>query len=147
MGGKLVDAEPSRFITEIDDQYLEHTTPMDDYRYKSALTDHLWDEPDKSKLRQRKPVSGKPPSVSRPSEDQIRKLRKIRPSTSSNTSAPSGFEGSLEPGMIVSHGRFGLGTVVNIEGAGGEKKAEINFQVGGIKKLLLRFAKLDVIDE
>lgn len=49
--------------------------------------------------------------------------------------------------MIVSHGRFGLGTVVNIEGAGGEKKAEINFQVGGIKKLLLRFAKLDVIDE
>ncbi|MEP0675422.1 MAG: 3'-5' exonuclease, partial [Nonlabens ulvanivorans] len=81
--GKLVDAEPSRFITEIDDQYLEYTTPMDDYRYKSALTDHLWDEPDKSKLRQRKPVSGKPPSVSRPSEDQIRKLRKIRPSSSS----------------------------------------------------------------
>ncbi|EAS19105.1 DNA helicase [Flavobacteria bacterium BBFL7] len=145
--GKLVDAEPSRFITEIDDQYLEYTTPMDDYRYKSALTDHLWDEPDKSKLRQRKPVSGKPPSVSRPSEDQIRKLRKIRPSSSSNNSKSSGFEGTLEPGMIVSHGRFGRGTVVNIEGAGGEKKAEINFQVGGLKKLLLRFAKLEVIDE
>ncbi|PQJ33073.1 ATP-dependent DNA helicase [Nonlabens arenilitoris] len=144
--GKLVDAEPSRFITEIDDQYLEYTTPMDDYRYKSALTDHLWDEPDKSKLRQRKPVSGKPPSVSRPSEDQIRKLRKIRPSSSSNSKL-SGFEGNLEPGMMVSHGRFGRGTVVNIEGAGGEKKAEINFQVGGLKKLLLRFAKLDIIDE
>lgn len=143
--GKLVDAEPSRFITEIDDEYLEYTTPMDDYRYKSALTDHLWDEPDKSKLRQSKPVSGKPPSVSRPSEDQIRKLRKIRPSTTSSSSKPSGFEGTLQPGMTVEHGRFGRGTVVNIEGAGGEKKAEINFQVGGLKKLLLRFAKLEVI--
>ncbi len=144
--GKLVDAEPSRFITEIDDQYMEFTTPMDDYRYKSTLTDHLWDEPDKSKLRQAKPVSGKPPSVSRPTEDQIRKLRKIRPSTASNSSTPSGFEGTLEAGMTVEHGRFGRGTVVNIEGSGGEKKAEINFQVGGLKKLLLRFAKLDIIE-
>jgi len=144
--GKLVDAEPSRFITEIDDEYLEYTTPMDDYRYKSALTDHLWDEPDKSKLRQSKPVSGKPPSVNRPSKDQIRKLRKIRPSAASSSSKPSGFEGTLEPGMTVEHGRFGRGTVVNIEGAGGEKKAEINFQVGGLKKLLLRFAKLEVVE-
>ncbi|MGJ8684743.1 MAG: ATP-dependent helicase [Nonlabens sp.] len=144
--GKLVDAEPSRFITEIKDEYLEYTTPMDDYRYKSALTDHLWDEPDKSKLRQSKPVSGKPPSVSRPSEEQIRKLRKIRPSSASSSSAPSGFAGTLEPGMMVEHGRFGRGTVVNIEGSGGEKKAEINFQVGGLKKLLLRFAKLEVIE-
>lgn len=143
--GKLVDAEPSRFITEIDDDYLEYTTPMDDYRYKSALTDHLWDEPDKSKLRQSKPVSGKPPSVSRPSEDQIRKLRKIRPIAASNNKAPSGFKGDLVAGMIVEHARFGRGIVVNLEGSGGEKKAEINFKVGGIKKLLLRFAKLDVI--
>lgn len=145
--GKLVDAEPSRFITEIDDQYLEYTTPMDDYRYKSAMTDHLWDEPDKSKLRQSKPVASKPPSVSRPSEDQIRKLRKIRPSTSTSSSAPAGFDGDLQAGTVVEHARFGRGYVVNLEGSGGEKKAEINFQVGGLKKLLLRFAKLEVIKE
>ena len=145
--GKLVDAEPSRFITEIDQEYIEYTTPIDNYRYKPLMNNDLWDEPDKSKLRQTKPQSGKPPSVSQPNEEQIRKLRKMRPVSraSNNSSAPSGFEGDLQPGMIVEHARFGRGTVVNLEGAGGEKKAEINFNVGGLKKLLLRFAKLDVV--
>ena len=40
------------------------------------------------------------------------------------------------------HERFGKGEVVNLEA---DKKAEIKFEVGGIKKLLLRFAKLDVV--
>ncbi len=145
--GKLVDAEPSRFITEIDDQYLEYTTPPDEYRYKSALSDHLWDEPDKSKLRQTKPKNGTPPSVNKPTEDQIRKLRKMRPvNRAGSSSAPAGFEGDLKPGMKVEHARFGQGTVVGLEGVGGEKKAEINFKVGGLKKLLLRFAKLELLD-
>ena len=43
------------------------------------------------------------------------------------------------------HERFGKGQIVNIEGMAGDKKAEIKFDVGGIKKLLLRFAKLEVI--
>ena len=145
--GKLVDAEPSRFITEIDDQYLQYTTPPDNYRYKPLLDSDLWDEPDKSKLRQTKPKNGTPPSVNQPNPDQIRKLRKMKPvSSTSQSSKPAGFEGKLEPGMTVEHARFGRGTVVNLEGIGGEKKAEINFQVGGLKKLLLRFAKLDVVE-
>lgn len=144
--GKLVDAEPSRFITEIDDKYVEYTTPIDDYKYKPLLGADLWDEPDKSKLRQNKPRKGTPPSVSKPSEEQIRKLRKMRPASSATSSEPSGFEGDLQPGMKVAHARFGQGTVVNLEGIGGEKKAEINFKVGGLKKLLLRFAKLEVVE-
>ena len=43
------------------------------------------------------------------------------------------------------HERFGKGQIVNIEGIGSDKKAEIRFDVGGLKKLLLRFAKLEVI--
>jgi DNA helicase-2/ATP-dependent DNA helicase PcrA len=66
--------------------------------------------------------------------------------TTSSSNAPAGFEGKLQAGMIVEHARFGRGTVVNLEGIGGEKKAEINFNVGGLKKLLLRFAKLDVVE-
>jgi DNA helicase-2/ATP-dependent DNA helicase PcrA len=85
--------------------------------------------------------------VSQPNEEQIKKLRKMRPVSraANDSSAPAGFEGDLQPGMIVEHARFGRGTVVNLEGIGGEKKAEINFNVGGLKKLLLRFAKLDVV--
>jgi DNA helicase-2/ATP-dependent DNA helicase PcrA len=43
------------------------------------------------------------------------------------------------------HERFGKGQIISIEGIGADKKAEIKFDVGGLKKLLLKFAKLDVI--
>ena len=55
------------------------------------------------------------------------------------------FDGNLAVGNIVSHMRFGKGEVLKIEGKGTDTKAEIKFEVAGVKKLLLRFAKLDVI--
>ena len=71
-------------------------------------------------------------------------IRKLKPAGSSN-SQNNLFDSKLNVGNIVLHERFGKGEVINLEGAGADRKAEINFKVGGIKKLLLRFAKLDVI--
>ncbi len=106
----------------------------------------IFGEVDKSKLRLQKPKSGRPPVVGSPSPEQIRKLRKLKPQTSEGAAAsPSLFEGDLAPGTKVEHSRFGRGEILRIEGVGGDKKAEIKFQVGGIKKLLLRFAKLKVL--
>ena len=45
----------------------------------------------------------------------------------------------------MNHQRFGRGEVIKIEGKGSDIKAEIKFENGGNKKLLLRFAKLEVI--
>ena len=52
---------------------------------------------------------------------------------------------NISIGTIVEHVRFGKGSVIRIEGSGADTKAEINFSNGGLKKLLLRFAKLKVI--
>lgn len=143
--GKLIDAEPSRFIEEIDEQYLDIQTPMDTYRYKPMIDSDIFGEPDKSKLRLKKPVSGTPPTMGKPSEEQLRKLRKLRPQAAA---APQTDElnGKLQKGMHVEHSRFGRGQVLNLEGVGQDQKAEIQFQTGGIKKLLLRFAKLKILD-
>ena len=54
-------------------------------------------------------------------------------------------EANLEIGTVVEHVRFGKGIIAKIEGTGADTKAEINFENGGLKKLLLRFAKLNVI--
>ncbi|MEE3244464.1 MAG: UvrD-helicase domain-containing protein, partial [Bacteroidota bacterium] len=81
--GKLIDAEPSRVIEEIDEQYLDIQTPMDTYRYKPMIDSDIFGEPDKSKLRLKKPVSGTPPTMGKPSEEQLRKLRKLRPQAAS----------------------------------------------------------------
>jgi DNA helicase-2/ATP-dependent DNA helicase PcrA len=45
----------------------------------------------------------------------------------------------------VNHQRFGNGEVLKIEGKGADLKAEIKFNSVGIKKLLLRFAKLEIL--
>jgi len=55
------------------------------------------------------------------------------------------FYTKLVVGNVVNHQRFGRGEVMKIEGAGGDLKAEIKFENGDTKKLLLRFAKLEVL--
>ena len=144
--GKLIDSEPSRFIEEIKDEYLEYINPMDTgYRYKPTIDLDIFGDIDKSRLRQVKPTAGTPPKKygDEPvSSANIRKLKPIGKTPGNNTNL---FDSKLTIGNVVIHERFGKGEVVSLEGAGADKKAEIKFEVGGIKKLLLRFAKLDVI--
>ncbi|WP_291870837.1 UvrD-helicase domain-containing protein [Maribacter sp.] len=144
--GKLIDAEPSRFIEEIDEKYIENLTPVDGgYRYKSFVDTDIFGEVDKSKLRQEKPTRGTPPLVGKPSENQLRKLRKIKPELATPVGNTNKVDPDLAVGVLVNHTRFGRGKVINLEGVGSDRKAEIQFDKGDIKKLLLRFAKLEVL--
>ncbi len=144
--GKLVDAEPSRFIEEIDEKYVENLTPVTKtYQFKSFVDNDIFGEVDKSKFRQNKPKAGTPPIVGRPSENQLKRLRKLKPDISSPVENTNTIDTNLIPGALVNHTRFGRGKVIKIEGVGSDKKAEIQFDKGDIKKLLLRFAKLEVI--
>ncbi|MBZ9787518.1 UvrD-helicase domain-containing protein [Psychroflexus sp. CAK57W] len=142
--GKLIDAEPSRFIEEIDDKYLDYMIPKDDYRYKSLIDKDIFDEVDKSKLRQTKPSKGTPPPSHKPSEQQLKRLRKIKPE-GENPNPQRAKPIQLDAGQIVEHTRFGQGEVINVEGAGMDKKASIKFENGGVKNLILKFAKLKII--
>lgn len=143
--GKLIDAEPSRFIEEIDEQYVENLTPAETYRFRPLLDGDIFGEVDKSRLRQEKPRAGTPPSRVGPSQDQLRKLRKIKPQLGQPVGAPAEAL-DLKEGNLVDHSRFGRGTVLKIEGSGQDKKAEIRFEQGDVKKLLLRFAKLRLLN-
>ncbi len=141
--GKLIDAEPSRFIEEIDETYLEYLTPKTENKYKSLLDPAIFDDEyiDKTKLRLNKPKSGNPP---KPIGGQsTKKLRKIKP-VSSQAAAIN--IPNLSEGTKVEHIRFGKGKIIKIEGIGADTKAEILFENGALKKLLLRFAKLNVLD-
>ncbi len=142
--GKLTDSEPSRFIEEIDDRYLEYISPVETgYRYKPMIDNDIFGDVDKSKLRLAKPVNGTPPK--RYGEEPPSAIRKLKPVSGNAPATANLFDSKLVPGNIVMHERFGKGEVLNLEGVGADKKAEIKFEVGGIKKLLLRFAKLEVI--
>ncbi len=139
----MIDAEPSRFIEEIDEKFLEYLTPITENRYKPLLDADIFDEVDHSKLRLRKPVAGNAPTG--PTEAQLRKLRRLKPVESETDKNFNAKDANLEEGTIVEHVRFGKGKILKLEGAGADTKAEIDFENGGLKKLLLRFAKLKVV--
>ena len=51
----------------------------------------------------------------------------------------------LREGNVIEHQRFGIGTVMKVEGSGENTKATVNFKNAGIKQLLLKFAKYSII--
>lgn len=151
--GKLVDSEPSRFIEEIDEKYLDIVTPLEERRFNPMLdanifgdVDHKPANPNKIRFKPAKQAVLKKagPTKSNPEKFKVTTPKNLTPvaKTGSNTNL---FDNKLAVGNIVKHIRFGTGEVMKIEGTGADIKAEISFQHGGTKKLLLRFAKLEVI--
>lgn len=146
--GKLVDSEPSRFIEEIDDQFLDIITPIEERRINPMLSADIFGDTPPNKVRFKKPIQpklkkkdkSKPVNFEISAPKKLKKASEVKPSAEANL-----FDGDLAVGNRVKHLKFGRGDVLSIEGKGGDVKAEIDFEFGGKKKLLLRFAKLELI--
>ena len=124
--GKPVDSEKSRFIDEINEEFLENNVIQNSITRNFSNDDQY----NKIGIRYKKPEK-RPP---------LNFVKIKSPSVKSNL-----FDSKLVVGNIVMHERFGKGRVISIEGNGGDKKAEIKFEKSGLKKLLLRFSKLEII--
>jgi len=152
--GKLVDSEPSRFIDEIDETFVENTTPKEERRFNPMLDADIFGDTPPNKIRFKKPkeltfkkkgtTKKEPDNFKIATPKNLKRVSKTTESTTENTNTNL-FDGELRVGSVVKHMRFGKGEVLKIEGVGGDMKAEIKFLTGGVKKLLLRFAKLQVI--
>ena len=151
--GKLVDSDPSRFIQEIDEQYLDILTPIEERRMNPMLDANIFgdDVPNRNirfKPAKQLPIQKKGATkLKGPEKVQISTPKNLKPvsKTSVTSEGANLFDNKLTAGNIVKHLRFGKGEVLKIEGVGADTKAEIKFENGGNKKLLLRFAKLEVI--
>ena len=146
--GKLMDSEPSRFIEEIDDEYLEILTPPEERRINPMLDADIFGDVPPNIIRY-KPAKQRTSVKSSNTKSEVKSFKistpkNLKPIKSTNE-ASNLFDNKLVVGNFVKHLRFGKGEVIKIEGKGADVKAEINFENGGVKKLLLRFAKLDVI--
>ncbi len=144
--GNLTYSQPSRFLQEIDEQFLDLSGAA---AVTSKTPNHRFPDPGSNwgGNQTRRPSSAgtsttgtvkptTPPSRFKPTS----RLNASNKGGSSTGGAPS----NLAAGMRVEHGRFGNGTVLGIEGVGENKKAIIEFDGAGKKQLLLRFAKLKV---
>ena len=139
--GDLISTSPSRFLNEIDEQYL-------DFQETGTL-----------KKAQKKTTTG-------PSSKEFQKTGRASFTSSgsyqaptkphnmtrvANTTKSSSAQGSLEiggelkPGIKVQHERFGIGTVQAVEGSAPNQKVTVEFINSGKRQLLLKFAKLDIL--
>ena len=132
--GTLTNCEPSRFIEEIDPQYLEI-----DFKVPAKSNDNFSFDQERSAWQQKE-------SFSKPKPALLPKTKSILPKahTPSPDFSPSDTS-NLQVGMEVEHERFGFGKVLQIEGNKPDIKATIFFKELGQKQLLLKFAKLRIV--
>lgn len=165
--GKMEFGNPSRFLTDIDQQYLSRqsssraahrATEYDEVElpwnrrssYDTAFHDSDFRRPSYDSTPTRRPLSQPRTPQFEPPSPNIRRLtpvnRATTPSTTpSSASAPSAPVQSLAVGTRVAHQRFGQGTVQKVEGTAENTKATIRFDNAGTKQLLLKFAKLTIL--
>ena len=137
--GNLTYCEPSRFIQEIDAEFLEQPVASENES-----------EPNSSfsgGLNTSIPSFSPSSSSRKPTPRRINKPT-FKPSklvTDDNFQASD--SNLIKAGQNVLHQRFGRGSVEELTGVGENKKALINFENAGQKQLLLRFAKLQILPE
>ncbi|MEP5613681.1 MAG: UvrD-helicase domain-containing protein [Cyclobacteriaceae bacterium] len=127
--GRLKNCEPSRFLDEVDPQFIkvnrkfsssDPVSPGVNYVTKNFVN-NLKKETSKKKFANQ--IINHKPSAD------------FEPSDTSN----------LAEGMKVEHPKFGFGLVTEIDEQGANKKAKVNFEKAGEKTLLLSFAKLRIL--
>lgn len=117
--GNINYSDPSRFISEIPQEYVTQTNII------------------KNKVL--------PQNLNYP-EKKLTKLTSLSSSNEKIIAVPTSSNSDIKVGQTVIHLRFGKGKVANIEGIGANTKATIIFDNSGTKQVLVKFAKLKVID-
>ena len=134
--GQLIQNEPSRFIEEIDEQYLNLPTVSarrpEPFDFNTARTSFY------------KPMPSGPRTTT-PPKPGMKKVSASAPGDAAESGVAPTASGGIAPGVEVKHARFGKGKVLKLEGEEPNVKATVFFPSAGQKQLLLKFAKLEVL--
>jgi len=146
--GKLVDGEPSRFLEEIDEKYLEYLAPKktsNSTQLNPFINSDVFGDISNKTIRYKKPAyknEQKQVKQKMIIHTTPKNLKKIDSSINTKLNL---FDSKITNGTIVEHAKFGKGEVVNLEGSGSNLKATVKFEHAGEKRILLQFAKLKII--
>ena len=129
--GKMEFCRPSRFISEIDSNYIHNNE------------DEIRTETDSAKWgRTSNMFTNRHVKVSHFTNENF--VSKNRP-MESDISASVDYNSDVKIGDIIEHQRFGIGTIEMLDGEGENTKATVRFNNAGTKQLLLKFAKYKII--
>jgi DNA helicase-2/ATP-dependent DNA helicase PcrA len=138
--GDLVMCEPSRFLDEIDESLLLQIPK------KMSIAPLSPPEGGRPTAPLNPPEGGKLPLLRRGSGGGQSgggfNLKKVSDLSSGSKASAATQNLNLKQGMRVEHQKFGVGTVISVEGVGDNAKAHVNFDAAGQRMLMLRFAIL-----
>ncbi|MCH5225403.1 MAG: UvrD-helicase domain-containing protein [Muribaculaceae bacterium] len=141
--GQTVLTRPSRFIADINRVYLN-------LKDSSLIASTSFGAVDPKRnyqnniSRQYSIPKKSASSASSDSNPLGKNFKKISNLSSSNV-VPEHTPDEIKIGDHISHSKFGIGEVVSINSISGEPSISVEFREVGLKKLLLRFAKFDII--
>ena len=152
--GKMEYDTPSRFIRDIDPSLLrvEGSAPgisTGSSRYTSQGSSSGASRYSgqsgygKETNAYRRPVQNPRPVATQFIADVKPRLVPVRQETPAPQSAIGNI--GLREGNVIEHQRFGIGTVIKMEGSGENTKATVAFKNAGTKQLLLKFARYTII--
>ena len=138
--GRMEFDTPSRFIKDIDPRLLRvegSGAGISSHTSSSSQTSFT------SRTSYTRPVQNPRPVATQFVADVKPRLVPVRRETPAPQSAIGDI--GLKEGNVIEHQRFGIGTVIKIEGSGENTKATVAFKNAGTKQLLLKFAKYTIV--
>lgn len=140
--GQTMLTRPSRFISDIDPKYLRVSesskindgfiNPSRNYMERASATERIG----ASAMSDYPRYNAAPQRLRRVSEIGNAGA-KIRPMHSVS---------DLKQGMLISHDKFGKGKIMDFGHISGEDSITVDFGALGIKKLILKFAKFNILE-
>ncbi|SEK95754.1 DNA helicase-2 / ATP-dependent DNA helicase PcrA [Chitinophaga rupis] len=150
--GSLVNNEPSRFLEEMPEQFIDRS-----YAGGNAIRGFgggggggLWNNGGNNMFdRMQKKAPAGPAAGSSASSSSARPAPKPAAPVGNHVPTP-GFApddpATMEAGMEVEHQKFGFGTILSMEGAPNNRIATVVFpKGGGEKKIMLNYARLMIV--
>ena len=163
--GRMEYDTPSRFIRDIDPELLDiegesrgqgrsasqathrQTSPYDSRRFGSEGPEWMQNpRPVATQFKaDPKPRAVAPRQPEKPVDPFGPNFKRLHQAVAPRPMASDPSASDLREGCTIEHQRFGVGTVVRIEGMGENTKLTVDFRNVGTKQLLLKFAKFKII--
>lgn len=157
--GKVEMESPSRFLTDIAREFVDVDDAKDIFmKSMSSYSSHGSSYSSENRWQNSRPVATQFKADPKPREALHRDVPPVSDTFSPRfkrlQAAAAGLSASrkqqavsndIKENSVIEHERFGIGTVIRLEGSGENTKATVQFKNAGIKQLLLKFARFKII--
>ena len=144
--GQTKMSSPSRFLSEIDPAFTHSGNSVRDFGEDAA--ESRFHNPYASYMRSQPRETTQPPAR-RPIYTDDGKFGRLRPVTSRTTAPvkPQHTAAEVNEGMVIEHSKLGRGRIIKTGQISGEPSITVDFGATGIKNLLLKYAKFQIIND